>query len=288
MNDFFLPKFKIIKANDVDELIVKGIKFIKKKGKLIKTRAGSCQQAYGVTYVLLNPRNRIHYLRAPKSITYLAKELLAYFEGSLDVNKGLGEASNFWRKVANEKGYIFSNYGYYVFHQRVNNYKSQYHWALDLLLNDINTRRALININQVFHKIKDSRDFPCTIGVNFFIIDNTLYCSVFSRSSDIFWGIPYDVGFFSFVHELIYAHLKQLDREKFKDLQLGPIFIKTLFTQIYDFTRENALNLIKKKNDVIKTDNMPEIIDAELVLDDIYNHTSKSETIKWIYKKVSN
>jgi len=126
MTDFFIPKFKIIKSNNLDDLIIKAIKFIVKRGKYINTNAGRCQQAYSVTYVLLNSRNRVHWLRAPNSVRYLAKELLAFFDGSLNINDGLLQASSFWKKVANDKDYVFSNYGFYVFHQKLKDFNSQY------------------------------------------------------------------------------------------------------------------------------------------------------------------
>jgi len=285
MNDFFIPKFKIIKADTLDKLVVKAIKFILKKGRFIDNRAGRCQQAYSVTYVLLNSRNRVHWLRYPTSVSYLANELLAYFEGSLNVNDGLAQASSFWKKLASDKDYIFSNYGYYVFYQKIKNYKSQYQWVVSTLLENPHTRRAMININQAFHKVKESKDFPCTISAHFYIVDSTLYCSIFTRSSDVFFGLPYDIGFFSFVQELLYADLKKQNLEKFKDLKLGPIFIKTLFTQIYDFSRDRVLNLLNKKVDENIIDKMPKIENANLVLDDIYNKSSISPVIKWIYEK---
>ncbi|MFA6119332.1 MAG: thymidylate synthase [Parachlamydiales bacterium] len=285
MGNFFIPRFKIIKAQNLDDLIKKAIKFIKKRGKYINTRSGSCQQSYGITYVLLNSRNRIHWLRYPNSIRYLTRELLAYFDGSLNINDGLLEASSFWKKVANDKDYIFSNYGYYVFYQKVKDYKSQYDWALERLLENPYTRRAMININQVFHKISDVKDFPCTISLHFFIVENTLYCSVFARSSDIYYGLPYDIGFFSFVQELLYQNLKQKDPMQFSNLKLGPTFIKTLFTQIYDFSRDRVLEILNKKKDKKIIEIMPAIDDAELVLNDIYNHSANSQVMKWIYEK---
>ncbi len=285
MDNIFIPSFKVIKADNLDNLIIKAIRYIKKKGKFFKNRAGSCQQACGVTYVLTQPRNRVHWLRNPTSVKYLTRELLAYFEGSLDVNKGLAQASSFWKKLTNDKEYIFSNYGYYVFHQKTKNHRSQYEWALTMLLDNPDSRRAMININQVFHKIDESKDFPCAISIHFFIIENTLYCSFFSRSSDVFFGLPYDIGFFSFVQELLYVHLKQANPKQFSELKLGPIFVKALFTQIYDFSRERVLNILKKKKNKNITDKMPYIENAEQVLNDIYNHTAHSNIVKWIYDK---
>ena len=52
-----------------------------------------------MTYVLENSFNRVHTLREPVSIKYFARELFAYFVGSLKVNEGLSDASKFWNKI---------------------------------------------------------------------------------------------------------------------------------------------------------------------------------------------
>lgn len=200
-----------IVGDNVDDLVVKGVRHIKDEGERFNARAGSGQQAYDVSYVLLNPNNRLHLIRKPKSVRYFSRELVAYFNGSLDVNAGLAQASPFWKTLADKDGKIASNYGYYVFHQRVpeTGNKTQYEWVIDNLVNNLDSRKAFININQPMHKIKESKDFPCTLGMQFFVRDNNLCCIVSSRSTDVYTGLPYDMGFFSFVAELVYKDLKE-------------------------------------------------------------------------------
>ena len=274
-----------IAAESLDRLVVDGVNYIHSYGDRFDARAGCGQQAYDVNYILLNPLKRLHILRQPKSTKYFCRELLAYFKGSLNVDEGLSQASSFWKTLADEKNEIASNYGYYIFHQKVPEYdnKTQYEWVIDNLTKNLDSRKAFININQPIHKVATSKDFPCTLGLQFLVRSNHLCCIVSSRSTDIYTGLPYDMGFFALVTELVYKNLKEkLPEEKSAKLKLGYVTIKSNFTQIYDSTRRFALGLLKKEINTDQNDCMPEIESAQDLLNDIYNQTSNTSTMKWI------
>lgn len=279
----------------VSNLIIAGVKHIASNGFNIDTKAGPCKQAFDVNYVL-NPLEtmieheqgnyRVPFIRGPKGVRYFARELLAYFNGDLTVDK-LAKASPFWQKLADKNGCINSNYGYYVFHQRLpnDNQKTQLDWVLECLLQNPDSRRAFITINQLKHKDFESKDFPCTIGMQFYVRGNYFICSVSSRSTDIFTGLPYDMGFFSFVHELVYRLLLQKgDPDIWSKIKLGYVVMKTNFTQIYEKTNQAALELIATNPTSEEYDPMPLITDAQATLSDIYNQTYITEVMKWILK----
>lgn len=275
-----------IAAKNLDDLIVQGVKNIRDNGETFNARAGSGQQAYEVTYTLLSPLNRLHEIRKPRSIKYFSRELLAYFKGSLKVDEGLAQASAVWKTLADKNNEIASNYGHYVFHQRVPeaNNITQYEWVIQNLEKNLDSRKAFININQPKHKIAENKDFPCTIGMQFFVKKNHLCCVVSSRSTDIYTGLPYDMGFFSFVTELVYKDLKErLSEDKAKELKLGFVTMKTNFTQIYDKTRDAALALLSC-TDTASDDKMPAIENARDTLKDIYEQTAKTPVMQWIYR----
>jgi thymidylate synthase len=165
---------------------------------------------------------------------------------------------------------------------------SQYNWVIKNLEKNLDSRKGFININQPIHKKLSSKDFPCTIGLQFFVRENQLHHVISSRSTDIFTGLPYDMAFFSFLTELVYANLKQkLPTNEGSRLKLGPTTMKTTFTQIYDQTREKALEMLKKKlhNQTIKTRIlMPHIDDAQETLKDIYAGTQNTSVVKWLNK----
>lgn len=283
-----IPKNNTIVANNIDDLVIKGIEHILKNGERFEARAGSGQQAYGVNYILINPKNRVHYIRKDAAIKYFSREMIAYFNGSLKVDDGLAQAAPMWKTLSDKNGCIESNYGYYVFHQKLIEHPNltQYDWVINNLVKNLDSRKAFININQISHKKFDSKDFPCTIGMQFYIKNNYLCCTVMSRSTDIYTGLPYDMGFFSFVTELIYKDLiEKLPSEKTKDLKLGYVEMKTNFTQIYDKTREKALTLLNnnKNKDLNYCSDIPEIDNAQKVLNDIYLKTNTTNIMKWFY-----
>ncbi|MCL4353032.1 thymidylate synthase [Patescibacteria group bacterium] len=277
---------KNIISDNMDELIVKDIKTIKLTGHPINVSNGTGIQTYGINYILLNSRNRLHYLRAPTSIRYFCRELIAYFKGSLNVEEGLAQASSFWRKIADKNGKINSNYGYYVFREKCPNNANQYRWAIQELIETKNSRRSIININQPKHKVI-TKDFPCTVSLQYFIRPdkngNDFLCSdVSARSIDVVTGLPYDMGFFSFLTELVYADL--IERGIYPHLKLGYTMLKTSFTQIYDRTSHLADQIaINSKSGGKSNNKMPKISSASQTLSDIFNFTRNSKIVKWIY-----
>jgi len=166
-DSILIPENVLITSNNIDELMLKGIKYIKNYGELFEARAGSGQQAYDVDYVLLNPLNRVLTIRKSIAVKYFCRELLAYFRGSLNVDDGLSQAALMWKTLADQDGNICSNYGYYVFHKKIPkfNNNTQYEWVIAQLSRNIDSRKAFININQPKHKFEDNKDFPCTLGM---------------------------------------------------------------------------------------------------------------------------
>ena len=128
---------------------------------------------------------------------------------------------------------------------------------------------------------KDTKDFPCTVSLHYYIQDNALCSEVMSRSTDVYTGLPYDMGFFSLVTELVFATLK---KHSYPELRLGHTTMKSIFTQIYDKTREQALSLLGDHTPYDVCDAMPPILNPDILIGDIYNGTSNSEIMKWVCK----
>jgi thymidylate synthase len=270
---------KTIIADNVDTLVAQAIEHIRSDGTRIYSRAGDALQAFSVNYVLSNSRARIHCLRVPESLRYFCRELTAYFKGSSNVHDGLSQASIFWEKVANDRGEINSNYGTYIFHQRINGL-TQYEWVITALKRNYHSRRALCNINQVVHKDLENKDFPCAVGVQFLIRNDRLCCEVSSRSEDVIIGLPYDIGFFSFLTELVYRDLKE---STYSGLSLGYTSLRCSFTQIYDRTAHIAERIIvRSRSGPSSRVGMPSIESAKGTLEDIYNGTQETRVMQWI------
>jgi thymidylate synthase len=274
--------YKNISASNVDDLVKQAISNILKNGERIKAlRSGGALQDYLVNYILENPRNRLHTTR-PGTVQYFTRELQVYCNGTLNALEGLAKASKFWTNLADHNGQINSNYGYYVFYEKIETFGNQYNWVIHNILSNRDTRRAIININQSYHKT-ETKDFPCTVGVLFYIRNDQLFCEVCSRSTDVVTGLPYDIGFFSFLHELVFQDLVE---KGVKNLQLGSTIMKTSFTQIYDKTLNKALEALN--GEALNHLSMPTISNAAQVLEDIYQQSFKSDIMQWIEKNTIN
>lgn len=263
----------VISSDSVDGLVQQGVRHILEHGERFEARAGAGLQAYGTTYVLESPLARVHTLRAPESVQYLARELQAYFIGSRDVEDGLVQAAPFWKSLCDADGKINSNYGYYVFRQPTEDGTSQLDWVRKCFVENRDTRKALININGIEHKT-DTKDFPCTVGLQFFIRGNVMNCEVASRSTDVITGLPYDMGFFSFVNELVTGLVAH---DLGEELTVGYTAMRTNFTQIYDKTAAKAHHVLEATAD-IPSQAMPAITDAIATLDDILNIMKRPAT----------
>jgi thymidylate synthase len=271
-------------AQSVDELVQQGVRHIYEHGEPIEARAGRALQAYGTTYVLEDPTARVHTLRAPESVTYLARELHAYFRGSLSVKDGLLQAAPFWGTICNEEGEISSNYGHYVFRQQVEGDDTQLDWVRSRFVRNKDTRQALININNITHKRQGNLDFPCTQGMQFFIRDNKMNCDVATRSADVITGLPYDMGFFSLVNELV-AGVVSYDLGE--EITPGYTAMITSFTQIYDRTRAKADRVLAESVDE-QEQHMPAITRPLETLKDIVNietQAPRTEMVQWVCEK---
>lgn len=111
-----------------------------------------------------------------------------------------------------------------------------------------------------------------------------LNCDVQSRSTDIVTGLPYDMGFFSVLTELLASLLTQ---DLNTEINPGYVAMHSNFTQIYDKTATIA-DEIEKSNEIIDLQKMPAIENGQDVLDDIYNLGKKLPKTKFMEWSIEN
>lgn len=148
---------------------------------------------------------------------YLKKELALYLSGRNDV-EGFGEASKFWKKIANDDGTINSAYGNLIFKMDdTPNKFTQWRWALYSLIQDKDTRQAVMHFNRPCHQYLGVKDFPCTLEMIFHIRDNKLNATTVMRSNDVIKGTTFDIPFFMLVQQMILNALKKV----YPELEMG-------------------------------------------------------------------
>jgi len=192
-----------------------------------------------LTIVIENPlsnmyKNEIRSL--PKK--YLAGELIWYFSGRNDVDF-ISKYSKFWNNIVNPDGKtVNSAYGYLLFTEQPN----QWHWAKSSLINDKDSRQAIMHFNKPHHQFYNNKDFVCTMYMKFDIRNNKLNAFVSMRSSDAIRGITYDWTFFMLLQEHM---LFELRNEKYPDLEIGTFTFLANSAHIYEEHFQLVENMLR-------------------------------------------
>lgn len=69
----------------------------------------------------------------------------------------------------------------------------QFDRVRSLLLDDPDTRRAVLTIFDPARDLADERDIPCTLGHRLYLRDGALHMVTSMRSQDVWRGLPYDL-----------------------------------------------------------------------------------------------
>ena len=176
------------------------------------------------------------------SIPYLKGEVDFYMSGSPFV-KDIAKHSKFWEKISDDGRCINSNYGKLLFHDRNLHGYTQFEYAMEMLLRNKDSKKAVMVIYHRDHTYK-SKDNPCTMFLQFLIRNNKLSLYVKMRSSDMWFGLPYDVPFFCYVQFLMWRKLTKT----YTDLLLGQYWHQATSLHLYKRNTEQLrLELSKER-----------------------------------------
>lgn len=182
-----------------------------------KPRDLKIRENTNVALILENPLSCLYSNTSRSSQKkYIAAELLWYFMGRNDVEY-IKKYAKFWESIQNEDGTVNSSYGNLLFVKKNRFGLTQYNWALTSLLNDMDSRQAIMHFNLPEHQYSTNKDFVCTMYGIFQIRDNKLNFTVSMRSNDVIWGLPTDIAFFAVLQYQMLVHLQA----KYPALELG-------------------------------------------------------------------
>lgn len=190
----------------------------------------------GITYELTNTvleiqkpsLINIHLPYRNLSKKYLMRELHWYWLGRNDVEY-IGKVAQMWKHISDDGETNNSAYGY-IIHKKYD--KDQLLEVRDLLKKDPSSRKAVLSIFDANIDKSKTRDLQCTIALQFLIRNNKLNMTVYMRSNDIYFGLPYDSIYFmtiqnwlakelgyevgSYIHNATSMHMYKRDIGKFK------------------------------------------------------------------------
>ena len=225
------------------------------------------------TFTIENPYSNL-FKNAARDLPlkYLKKELALYFSGRQDV-EGFANASKFWKHIANFDGTVNSAYGYLIFVMKdAKQGITQWDWAAQQLLNDKDTRQAVMHFNRPAHQYDGVKDFPCTLELTFHIRENKLNLSTVMRSNDVIKGTTFDVPFFMLLQQAMLCRLRE---EKYPDLQMGKYEHLAHSMHLYESDYELVDKMLKE--DFIE-DSTPILTNSSIVMNRFVKDISEGAT----------
>lgn len=145
----------------------------------------------------------IFFPRREISEKYSVAELEWYWSGDNSCHT-IGQYAKMWLRLSDDGLTNNSAYGYIL--QKKYRF-NQIEQVIDILQNDRNSRRAILNISDPNLDKKNTKDLQCTIGLQFLIRNNLLETTVYMRSNDVYFGFPYDYIYFVSIAEYIAKRL---------------------------------------------------------------------------------
>lgn len=178
---------------------------------------------------------------------YSDAELKWYWSGDNRCEE-IGQHAKMWLRLSDDGVTNNSAYGYIL--EKKYGY-DQIQQIISLLKLDKTSRRAVLNISDpVIHRIA-TKDMQCTIALQFLIRHDGLEMTVYMRSNDVFFGLPYDYIYFVsigqyiadklglklilYTHHATSMHMYLRDCEKFAPhKQVLNIDAKSIIQKYYD------------------------------------------------------
>jgi len=164
------------------------------------------KELIGATFTITNPRARIPTVVGRKfGLTYLAAELVWYLSANNET-EWISRYSNFWSNISDDGKTANSAYGarLFTYHPAIADRRFvQWSYIVEELKRDPDSRRAVMHLRTPSDSIDAKLDVPCTLALQFFIRDGKLHQVVHMRSSDVIFGIAYDVPAFTIFQEIL-------------------------------------------------------------------------------------
>lgn len=165
----------------------------------VAPRGMKVKELLGYSFILTDPTDNVITLKGfETNVKYAEEEYQWYKSGSNRIDYS-ALIEKVWKKYSDDGIHVNSAYGQYFFKWEVGSEKpmSQWEWVKKLLKKDPDSRQAVFNINQAYHKDESTKDFPCTIYCQVLIREGKLYWITNMRSNDVFFGLRNDVYTFT-------------------------------------------------------------------------------------------
>jgi thymidylate synthase len=186
----------------VNDLVFSAVTDCLAKGKNVSPRDLGSMEICAQSFSLSNPRARLTSFENRNWSWPLAiGEFCWHLRGDRSLD-ALTYYAPSWKKFSDNGNTIEGScYGYKAFDR--SNPASQWAYCRDLLLNDPDSRRAVMIFDDINEINPFTRDKSCLTSIQFLQRDCKLNLIVNMRSNDIYLGLPYDIYLFTMIHELM-------------------------------------------------------------------------------------
>ena len=200
---------------------LKAYKAVRQYGEPVYPRGMLCLELQDHMISFSTQHSPLSSFKARKlNLNYAKQELLWYLRHDR-YDLSIEKHASMWAKIRQPDNGFNSNYGQYIFNDRLNPYKgmsmgSQFAFVVSELIKDPDSRRASIVLLRAEHLYSENSDVVCTYAMNFRIRDNKLNMTVMMRSNDAIFGTTNDVFCFWGIYQMVYAllsdHMLSLQR----------------------------------------------------------------------------
>ena len=236
---------------DLNEAFVESLYNLKLRGKRVNSRGTKQLEILFYSMTIKDPTALSIEPRARRfNPDYAIAEWLWYL--SRDPSSvNIGKLAMIWNKISDVDGHVESNYGMYLLGE-------QWNWCKNELINDRDSRRATMVINQPYHKGKNKADYPCTQYIHFFIRDNCLHMGVNMRSNDAIFGFCNDVFTFCMFQQLMLNDLNQ-SFSSGQRIKLGEYYHSAGSFHVYDTHWPMMEKIVKNYHAKVFIEGWPEL-----------------------------
>ena len=199
-----LENISVVKET-IDEAWLSWYNLFKENNISIKSRDGYViAECVNAITVIKDPTKNIMTNDIRKlSMRYAIGEMLWYMSANPSL-RAIQHYTKAWDRMSDDGKTVNSNYGYCI---REKFGFDQLDYVIEMLSKYPDSRRAVIHIKEPRNTFeKPTNDMNCTVCLQFFIREGKLYETVYMRSNDIWYGLPYDALFFTSIQ--IYLAMK--------------------------------------------------------------------------------
>lgn len=250
-------------------------------------RGQRIKEKIGVSFRINNPRHRLPtVIGRDFSTSYMVAELLWYLSGN-NRTDWISRYSSFWKNISDDGETANSAYGARLFfpNEKIANARfSQYDYVVEELKKDRDSRRAVMHIRVPSDSLDAKLDMPCTLSLQFFIRDEKIHMVTSMRSSDLIFGIAYDIPAFTIFQEML-ANEFGIEMGTYTHISNSLHIYEKHFGMVEEILK-NSQKSIELSNKIGEMPKLPndviEKIPQIMSLEELIRHSTSSDEAYWL------